>query len=154
VSDPSLADPPWDEGAPRFQLAGGRLRIDGPELTIDVPLARISQWTKKPDHSGFNLRMSIDIRVNEVVIHHRADSAGFEAIRQAWLAASVSDAVPALPAEEGTLPEREPLTPVGVPPPICGPPLIADGPDWLMFLPLHDTRLLARGQLLASDRTR
>lgn len=155
MSEPRPADPPADEGALRFQLAEGRLRIDGPDLTIDVPLAVIEQWTETPDQSGFNLRMSIDIRVSEVVIHHRADSAGFEAIRQAWLVARVSDAVPpALPAQETTLPEPEPLAPIEVPPPISGPPLIADGPDWLMFAPLHDTRLLACGKLLASEENR
>ncbi|HZN73132.1 MAG TPA: hypothetical protein VFC00_15800 [Micromonosporaceae bacterium] len=151
MSDPRLVDPPADEGALRFHLAEGRLRIDSPELTIDVPLDTIEQWTETPDHSGFNLRMSIDIRVSEVVIHHRTDSAGFEAIRQAWLAARVSDAVPlALPVEEA-IPEPEPATPIEVRAPISGPPLIADGPDWLMFVPLLDTRLLASGQLLASE---
>jgi hypothetical protein len=155
VSDPRPADPPAGEGALRFHLAEGRLRIDGPAITIDVPLASIEQWTETPDESGFNLRMSIDIRVSEVVIHHRADSAGFGAIRQAWLGARVCDTVPpGSPVEEATFPEPESPAPIEVPPPISGPPLIADGPDWLMFAPLLDTRLLSCGQLLASEESR
>jgi len=40
------------------------------------------------------------------------------------------------------------------PKPIRGPELPPDSPDWLMLVPLSDTRRLSRGELLATDDPR
>ncbi|BCJ73647.1 hypothetical protein CS0771_31910 [Catellatospora sp. IY07-71] len=153
------------DGSFRLQVTAERIRLDNAGALIDVPLACLAEYevAETPDPEVFDLRISFEVQVTEVMLRHRGIISVFEALGRSWEAASgrLPGPAPALagglaehhPYGEPDLDSAVPAEPVRVEPePVLrGPALVADAPEWIIFGPLADTRRLSEAELMTAD---
>lgn len=168
MSETPLPPGPSD-GAFRLQVTAERIRLENAGALIDVPLACLAEYdvVATPDPEVFDLRISFDVQVTEVMLRHRGIISVFEALRRSWEPASGRPPGPAPslePPPGGGFgeyhPDREPsldtaIAPEPVPvepePVLRGPALVADAPEWIIFGPLTDTRRLSEAELMMTE---